>query len=121
MRVPGLFTKKRSKYGAVPTVVDGVRFASKAEFNRWYDLSMLERAGKISQLERQVVYELAPSVHIQGEPRRRPALRCIVDIRYFDIAKGHFVIEDTKGQDTPVSRIKRHLMKSIHGIDVVIT
>lgn len=107
-----------SKYGAVRCVVDGIFFDSKREAKRWSELLLLERGMKISQLERQISYELAPAVRLDGEKRQKPALRYVADFRYFDAEKGHFVIEDAKGRDTPVSRIKRHLMKSVHGIDV---
>ena len=107
-----------SKYGAIRTTVDGIVFDSKREAKRYQELVLLGRAHKISQLERQVVYELAPAVRLDGEKRMKPALRYVADFRYFDGDKGHFVVEDAKGRDTPVSRIKRHLMKSVHGIDV---
>jgi len=110
-----------TKYRAQPQVVDGVRFDSKRELQRWNYLQTIERVGKVAQLERQVVYELAPAVTLAGEKRKKPALRYVADFRYFDVEKGVFVVEDTKGRDTPVSRIKRHLMKSVHGIDVRIS
>lgn len=111
----------RNKYGAKPQVVDGVRFDSKREADRWWDLRMLEKGGEISQLERQVTFVLAPAVNLHGEKRKKAALRYVADFRYFDPKAGHFVVEDAKGRDTPVSRIKRHLMKSVHGIDVRLT
>lgn len=107
-----------NKFNAKPQVVDGVRFDSKREAKRWEDLCRLEQAGWISQLERQVKYVLAPAVTLAGEKRQKPAIRYVADFRYFDTERKHFVVEDAKGRDTPVSRIKRHLMKSVHGIDV---
>lgn len=109
---------KRSKYRNQPQVVDGVRFDSKRELKRWQELRLLERAHKIGSLERQVVYVLAPAVRLVGEKRLKPAIRYVADFRYFDADKGVFVIEDAKGSETDVSRLKRHLMKSVHGIDV---
>lgn len=111
----------RSKYRNIPTVVDGVRFDSKREARRYQELVLLGKGYKISRLERQVVYELAPSVTLAGEARKKAALRYVADFRYFDAEKGHFVVEDAKGRETPVSRIKRHLMKSVHGIDVILS
>lgn len=110
--------KRRNKYGAKPVVVDGVWFASQREGNRWWDLRMLEKCGEISQLERQVPYVLAPAVNLYGEKRKKTALRYVADFRYFDVKAGHVVVEDAKGFESPVSRIKRHLMKSVHNIDV---
>jgi len=108
----------RNKYGARKTVVDGITFDSVREANRWRDLQALEKGGQISQLERQLTFVLAPAVNLYGEKRKKTALRYVADFRYFDGKAGHFIIEDAKGRDTPVSRIKRHLMKSVHGIDV---
>lgn len=48
----------RNKYRAIATVVDGVRFASKAEARRDAELVLLERAGKIEFLSRQPVFPL---------------------------------------------------------------
>lgn len=114
-------TARRSKYNAKPVVVDGVRFDSQREYKRWGDLCMLEKGGQISQLERQVPYELAPAVNLYGERRKKTALRYVADFRYFDVKAGHFVVEDAKGYESPIARIKRHLMKSVHGIDVRLT
>jgi len=50
--------KPRNKYGAKPQIVDGVRFASKAEAKRDAELLLLQRAGQISGLERQPVFPL---------------------------------------------------------------
>lgn len=110
---------RRNKYGAKPVVVDGVRFASGREANRWRDLCRLRDAGVISDLERQVKYELAPPVLLHGETRTKPALRYIADFRY--VENGQVVVVDAKGHETKESRIKRHLMKSVHGIDVRLT
>ncbi|MGQ3297734.1 DUF1064 domain-containing protein [Reyranella sp.] len=112
---------QRNKYGARKTVSGGITFDSKREANRWDDLQALLRGRKISQLERQVRFVLAPGVTLAGETRKKPAIRYVADFRYFDVEKGRFIVEDAKGRDTPVSRIKRHLMKSVHGIDVVLS
>lgn len=51
-------TARRNKYGAKPQVVDGVRFASKAEAKRDAELQLLAKAGVIHCLERQPVFPL---------------------------------------------------------------
>lgn len=108
---------RRNKYGARKVVVDGVKFDSQREANRWRDLKWLETGGIIRDLERQVTYELAPAVNLHGETRKKAALRYVADFRYRD-SMGAVIVEDAKGFESPVSRIKRHLMKSVHGIDV---
>ena len=99
------------KYNNTKIRVDGRLFDSKAEAARWQELSLLERAGEITELERQVEYELIPKQ--KGER----AAKYIADFRYVD-HEGNTVVEDTKGVKTPVWIIKRKLMLRVHGIRV---
>jgi len=103
-----------SKYGAVKTMVDGHCFASKGEAGRYRELEILMSAHQINDLRLQVVYDLAPAVMILG--RRPPPLRYVADFVY--MRYGREVVEDFKGVRTEGYRIKRHLMKAIHGIDI---
>ena len=100
-----------SKYGNTKIRVDGRLFDSKAEAARWQELQMLERAGEITELERQVEYELIPKQ--KGER----AVKYIADFRYKD-HEGKTVVEDTKGVRTPVYILKRKLMLRVHGIRI---
>lgn len=104
------------KYRNQPIVFEGQKFDSKRELARWLVLQGRERRGEIQRLERQVTYELAPSVRIEGEKRARPALRLKVDFRY--IENGKTVVDDAKGYADTAFRIRQHLMKSVHGLDV---
>jgi predicted transcriptional regulator YdeE len=45
----------------------------------------------------------------------------VADFRYITLPDFAYVVEDAKGHETDVARIKRHLMKSVHGIDVRIS
>lgn len=103
-----------SKYGNRKTMVDGITFDSLAEAKRYSLLKVLERAGQITDLQRQVKFELAPPVRLGG--RGRPALRYFADFVY--LQDGERVVEDVKGKATEGYRIKRHLMKAIHGIEI---
>ena len=110
-----------SKYRNQKTVVDGILFDSKAESARWVTLSRYQESGVIFDLKHQLSFLLAPAVKLHGEKRTRPAIRYVADFVYYLNAQGHdVVIEDVKGQDTPMSRLKRHLMKTVLGLDVVI-
>ena len=51
----------KSKYGSRKTIVDGISFDSKKEASRYRELLLLERAGKIGNLRRQVKYVLIPA------------------------------------------------------------
>ena len=112
--------RTRNKYGAKKVVVDGLKFDSKREAARWERLCGYEQRGLITNLERQVTYVLAPSVKIEGEKRARPALRLKVDFRYVD-ENGKTVLEDAKGVADTAFRIRQHLMKSVHNLDVVLS
>lgn len=107
--------RAKQKYSNVRVEIDGIAFDSKAEARYWGLLQARLKAGEISDLRRQVVYELAPAVVIGG--RKRPALRYIADFVWRE--DGREVVADVKGAVTDSYRIKRHLMKSGHGIDVL--
>lgn len=106
---------KRNKYGAVKTTTyDGITHDSKKEANRWLELNLLQRAGEISDLKRQVKYELIPKV---GKFR---ATYYVADFVYRN-KDGFEVVEDTKSEATAnnqVFRIKEKLMLWRHGIEI---
>ena len=100
-----------NKYGARKMKApDGQVFDSVKEFQRWGCLRLLERAGKISDLKRQVQYELIPKQ--KGER----ACSYIADFTYYE--NGELVVEDCKGFRTEGYKIKRKLMLWVHGIKI---
>lgn len=105
------------KYKNTKTVIDGQSFDSRAEAKRWRDLCLLEKAGQITSLQRQVVIELLPKVKYSDAKRATPAVRYVSDFCYMTIL-GERVTEDVKGYRTPVYRLKRHMLKALHGIEV---
>ena len=105
----------RSKYGAKKVTVNGVTFDSKKEAKRYGELVLLERAGKISNLEKQVKFELIPSQRIDGKVVER-ACQYVADFVYTE--NGKKVVEDTKGFKTKDYIIKRKLMLSVYGIRI---
>lgn len=111
--------KRAQKYRNQRIVdADGATFDSKAEYKFWCHLLMRQKAKEIADLERQVVYVLAPAVTIAG--RRRPPLRYVADMRWREGGKGGtVVVADVKGAVTPEYRIKRHLMAAVHGIEIL--
>jgi hypothetical protein len=106
---------RKQKYANQPVTIDGIEFDSKAEARYWGLLKIRLKAGEISNLRRQVAYELAPAVVIGG--RKRPPLRYIADFVWEE--GGKTVTADVKGAEPQAYRIKRHLMKSVHGIDIL--
>lgn len=100
--------RRRGKYGAVKTTIDGVRFDSKLEARRWNELKMLERAGAITGLQRQIPFDLMVNGHLVCQYR--------ADFAYVQPTTGERVVEDAKGVLTPEFRLKAKLMEAIHGI-----
>jgi hypothetical protein len=115
IRLADILATGKRKYGNKSTVIDGHSFASKAEASRYRVLKLLASAKRITELKLQPVFQLAPAVTLSG--RRKPALRYIGDFSYRD-EDGDLVVEDVKGAITDVYRIKKHLMKSVHGIEI---
>lgn len=108
---------RRLKYKNCKTTVDGITFDSAKESRRYTELKLLEKAGEISELTLQPVFELAPSVTLSG--RKKPALKYIADFSYKEA--GYLVVEDVKSPMTrqlPAYRIKLHLLKHIYGLEV---
>ena len=104
--------QKRTKYGNEITYFDGKRFDSKSEAQRYIVLKEMEKSGKIKDLRTQVVFELIPSLELDG--RREKGVKYIADFVYFK--DGKEVIEDVKSAPTKTKEfvIKRKLMAYLH-------
>lgn len=108
----------KNKFGAKKTKVGEITFDSKAEARRYGDLVLLQKAGHITALELQVPFILAPQVRFEGAVRAKPALKYVADFCYREGDDGRKIVEDCKGVLTDAFQIKRHLMLSVHGINV---
>ena len=112
-------SRRGHKYGAVATTIDGIRFASKAEAQRYAELRLLEKAGEIRELTLQPRYELLawPS---HGERTRAVVGHYVADFRYRQGPRGILVIEDVKGYDLPLGRWKRKHFEAQYGIPITV-
>ncbi|MCP4099162.1 MAG: DUF1064 domain-containing protein [Planctomycetaceae bacterium] len=108
-----------SKYRNKITYVDGIRFASKREANRYSELKLLELAGEITHLELQPRYELQPAFDYNGKWIR--SINYVADFRYYDLRISGEVVEDTKGHETQIFKLKRKLLMYNYDIDVQLT
>ena len=109
-----------SKYGNQKITLDGVRFDSKHEAERWIRLRLMERAGLIYELQRQVPFVLIPTQRdeVTGKLLAREA-KYIADFVYRDRNTHKLVVEDAKGVKTELYRLKKKLMLYRHGIQIV--
>jgi len=97
-----------NKYRAKRTIIDGILFHSKGEANRYCELKLLEKVGKIKDLKLQVPFK----IYI------KEILICkyIADFVYFEDSKE--VVEDFKGVKTASYNLKKKLMKAVHNIEI---
>ena len=109
----------KNKYCAKKiTSPDGEKFDSIKEFNRWGCLKLLERAGKIIDLKRQVKYVLIPAQRDRTGKVVEREMSYIADFVYYDMESGEKVVEDCKGYKTEVYRLKKKLMRWVHNISI---
>lgn len=123
----------KAKYYNVKTKTsDGTVFDSMKEARRWEQLLLLQKAGKITALQRQVSYELLPNQYETYERYSKSGKRLkdgtklverkvdyVADFVYTD-EKGMLVVEDTKSKATRTKDyiIKRKLLYAVHGIKI---
>lgn len=107
-----VFSTKPSKYHAQRVDAEDGKFDSKLEFRRWRELKLLERAGVITELKRQVKIPLI----LQSKYGREIAY--VADFSYRE--DGKVVIEDTKSEatKTPLYRLKKRLVAEKYGIEI---
>lgn len=122
----------KSKYYNVKTrALDGTVFDSYKEARRWDELLLLQRAGKITDLQRQVKYELVPAQYETYERYSKKGERLkdgvkllerkaeyVADFVYTDAESGELVVEDAKGMRTQEYILKRKLMLAVYGIRI---
>lgn len=85
---------------------------SQGESKRYLTLKRREALGEIDRLELQPKFPII----IKGEK----VCNVILDFSYRTVKTGAVTIEDYKGMDTPISRLKRKLVKAVYDIDVVV-
>jgi len=108
--------RSRPKYGNKKTVVNGIKFDSKWEAERYLYIKSLERAGRVKDLELQVRYNLIVN--------DQKICAYIADFRYKREDKDgewHEIVEDAKGVETPEFKLKKKLMKACLGIDIFLS
>lgn len=115
-----------SKYNNRKVRRDGLTFDSKKEHKRYNELLLLEQAGEIKNLRRQVRFLLIPT---QREPKiigprggvkngKLLERECAYIADFVYTENGKIVVEDTKGLRTKDYIIKRKLMLYMHNIRI---
>ena len=95
------------KYHNTKVYVNGIKFDSKLEAGRYRELLLLEQAGQIRNLRRQVEFELQPSFKKNGKTIRK--ISYIADFVYEEAGKT--IVEDSKGMATDLFKLKKKLFE----------
>ena len=128
---------KTSKYKNKKYIIDGIEFDSHKEASRYTELKLLEKAGKIKDLELQKAYELIPAqyeesteIYTKGAHKGMPkqgklierACYYVADFYYVDCETKQAVVEDVKGYREggaySLFKVKRKLMLYRYGIKI---
>ena len=98
----------QSKYKNKKTQIDMYVFDSTKEAKRYRELKLLEMAGEISNLELQPRFLLQESFRKNGKTYRK--IDYVADFKY--IENGKTIVEDVKGLQTDVFKIKHKLFEN---------
>lgn len=112
----------KNKFNAKKTRVGDIVLDSSGEAVRYQQLLLLEKGGVIRELQRQVRFPLIVNgrhITTQDKLGRLFPLNYVADFTYFE--NEIYVIEDFKGFDTPMSRLKRAIIEAILGVEIRIT
>ena len=102
------------KYHSKKIIIDGIKFDSKKEGNRYLQLKKLEEEGIISDLKLQVPFVLIEPFTLNGKKYRKTEY--VADFVYF--RDGEQIVEDTKGYKTELYKIKKKLMAYLYHIQI---
>jgi hypothetical protein len=121
-----------SKYKNKTCYYNGMKFDSEYERDYWIYLTDKEKAGEISNLRRQVPYELIPAIwgekvkHLKTKDKivsyciQQPT-HYFADFVYVDTATGKEVVVDTKSEYTRRLAdycLKKKMMRAFKGIEI---
>lgn len=107
--------RKKSKYRACPTLIDGQRFASKAEAAYYQELKALQASGAVAWFVRQVPFDL------EGGVKYRADFLIVWNDMLLNggqFTKAKVTVVDVKGFMTPMSRLKIRQVEARYGIEI---
>ncbi len=107
----------KNKYNAKRISLSGKKYDSLAESRRFSELSRQQRLGLITDLKRQVPFELIPAQYDENGKLLERAVTYKADFTYRK--DGKLIVEDAKGVKTKDYIIKRKLMLYVHKVKLV--
>ena len=103
-----------TKYNSKQTIVNGIKFPSILEADRYSQLILMLRAGEITNLKLQVEFVINQAYTDAETGERMRSVVYVADFVYFDMRTKRTVIEDTKGIETAVFRNKWRQIKELY-------
>lgn len=91
------------KYGNKRTVIDGITFDSQKEANRYFELKLLLKSGKIKDLELQPKFKICDSIRYEGKKYQERYY--IADFMYTEVGTFLKIVEDVKSQATRKDKV----------------
>lgn len=95
----------KHKFRAIPTELDGIKFASKKEARRYRELRLLEKSGELLFFLRQVPFHLPANV------------KYVCDFLCF-WQDDTVTVEDVKGIKMPMYVLKKKQVEAIYPIEI---
>lgn len=102
------------KYNNEITTIDGIKFASRLEAERFQQLRLLEKAEEIEALQLQVEFQILTGWTNPDTGERTRSKYYVADFVYYDKQSGKWIIEDTKGVETSDFKLKWDFMKTLY-------
>lgn len=109
----GRAVTRGNKFGAKAIVIDGIRFASQREGQRYATLKLLIKSGDYRDLRLQPRYPLMVDTTKVAD--------YVADFEYVDCQTGETITEDVKGVETYVFKLKRKHFEAQYGRKIRIT
>ena len=100
----------KNKYNAHKAEYDGIKFDSQFELKCWIYLEELVKEDKISNLKRQVKFNLIPANSVYR------ALTYVADFTFF--VGNRYIVADSKGFITPEFKIKQKIFFDKYGNEI---
>lgn len=101
-----------SKYRAKKTIIDGIKFDSKREADRYCELKLLEKANEIRSLELQPRFLLQDKFKDRNGKTHRK-IEYVADFMYIN-KDDKKIVEDVKGMMTDVYKLKKKLFLNLY-------
>lgn len=101
--------KRKNKWNAKKTTVDGITFDSQKEARRYKSLRLME--------EQELIFKLCLQVAFPIRINDKHICKYMADFTYYNDKKEH-IVEDVKGYKTDVYKLKKKMVEAYYNIKI---